>query len=465
MRSASHRLLSYLRRRADRLDPVSRGWTVMMGGTVGRLLLGLVSSILIARALEPSEFGVFAVLAAAAGIVGVIADLGLSTTAVKRIAMGWPENDDLAHQRWQAYVVLRAVTCSLVVLIPILLAEPIATRVLQLDAPGSAGLLRLAMLGVLATALSGAINVALQGTQRFGRLSLALLFNSALTALLAVLLAWAGMLTLVTALLVLGIATSLATLALGYGLLPAGWGLERTAFDRQRLHAEGRELLSFGRWLWIGSIFAVLTAQLDVLLLNRYAAAAVVGSYALALNLASKADVVNQSLRVVLLPAAAALGTVGNLRAYVVRGLRRSGLISLALLLLIPLAGPLITTLYGPEYFAAAPLFRALLLVVIFDVMTAPLLLLAFPLNRPKLIAAADALRAVTLALIAVALIPSMGAWGAVLAKLVAKVAGAALIVGALWLSRRHREPPDAGEPPLVVDAPVVAEPPVFFGD
>ena len=83
------------------------------------------------------------------------------------------------------------------------------------------------------------------------------------------------------------------------------------------------------------------------------------------------------------------------------------------------------------------PLFRVLLLVVIFDVMTTPLLLLAFPMNRPRLLAAADALRAVTLAVIAVALIPSLGAWGAVVAKAAAKVAGAALIIVILWRSRR----------------------------
>ena len=409
----------------------------MTSGTVARMLLGLVASVLIARALGPSEFGVFAVLAAAAGIVGVIADLGLSTTAVKRIAEGWPADGELVNQRWQAYVVLRAVTCSLIVLIPIVLAQPIATWILQLEEPGSAGLLQLAMLGVLATALSGALNVALQGTRRFGRLSLALLFNSALTAVLAVLLMWAGTLNLFTALLILGIGTSLATLALSYGLLPAGWGLERTAFDRGRLSAEGRALLGFGRWLWIGSIFAVLTAQLDVLLLNRLSTAAVVGSYALALNLASKADIVNQSLRVVLLPTAATLESIGNMRVYVRRGLARSGLISLALLLLIPLAGPLIVALYGPDFVAAVPLFRALLLIVIFDVMMMPVLLLAFPLNRPKLMAAADALRAVTLAIVAVALIPSLGAWGAVIAKAAARVLGAALIVGVLWRSGR----------------------------
>lgn len=447
-----------LRRLADRLDPVTRGWAVMTSSTAARLALGLVSSVLIARALGPEQFGVFAVLAAAAGIVGVIADVGLSTAAVSRIASAAMGEAEVAHRHWQAYVVLRLITSSLVVLIPILLAQPIAARLLHLDAPDGAGLLRLALLGVLATAISGAFNVALQATRRFGRLSLAFLFNSALTVVLAVLLAWAGLLSLVTALLVLGIGTSLATTAFSFKLLPSGWGLDRMALDRALLRSEGRALLSFGRWLWIGSILAVLTAQLDILLLNRMAAAAVVGSYALALNLANKADVVNQSLRAVLVPEASALGGVGSFRDYLRRGLARSGSISLALLLLVPLARPLITTLYGAEYSAAVPLFQVLLLVVIFDVLTMPVLLLVFPLNRPRLMATADALRAATLAIVAIALIPSLGAWGAVAGKAAARIAGAALVGGALWWSRRDVRA-SAGEAAVVLEPRNADEP------
>ena len=77
-----------------------------------------------------------------------------------------------------------------------------------------------ALLGVVATACSGAISAMLQATGGFGRMSMLTLANTGLTAILAVALALAGDLTLMTALVVLGIGTSLATFALGVRLLP-----------------------------------------------------------------------------------------------------------------------------------------------------------------------------------------------------------------------------------------------------
>ena len=50
-----------------RLDTITRGWAVLTGAEAVRLVLGLVASLVIARALGPEMFGVYAVLAAAVG--------------------------------------------------------------------------------------------------------------------------------------------------------------------------------------------------------------------------------------------------------------------------------------------------------------------------------------------------------------------------------------------------------------
>jgi len=64
------------------LDPVTRGWAVVTSAGVVRLGLGFVASLLIARALGPANFGVYAVLAATVGIVGSLAEGGLTEAAV-----------------------------------------------------------------------------------------------------------------------------------------------------------------------------------------------------------------------------------------------------------------------------------------------------------------------------------------------------------------------------------------------
>ena len=240
------------------------------------------------------------------------------------------------------------------------------------------------------------------------------------------------------ALVVLGIGTSLATLRRGprHAARAAGrCGLPSPG----ELLAEGGSLLRTGRWLWLASMFAMLTANAEVLLLNRQADLPLVGAYALALNLANKADLVNSSLYTVLLPGVATLrerharrrlraprlaarrpdrrrpaGADPAGRAADHAGLRR-------------------------RVRPAAVFFRLLIGVMVFDVLLTPLLLLPLAYRQPRLLAAADALRAITLVLVALGADPDLRRLGAIVARFAARVAGAVLVLGALWLGRARR--------------------------
>jgi O-antigen/teichoic acid export membrane protein len=423
------------------IDPITRGWAVVTSAGVARLGLGFVASLVIARALGPAAFGAYAVLAASVGIVGGLAEGGLTEAAVLRISAIWQASSDDAQQRARVFFWLRLGLASAVVALGCLVAAPLSQRVLNVDD----GLLRWALLGIVATAASGAVSAMLQATGAFVRMSSLTLFNTGLTAVLAAGLALASRLDLFAALVVLGLGTSVATFLLGRWMLPARWSLRLP--PAAQIRAEARPLVRTGRWLWLASAFAMLTANAEVLLLNRWAALPLVGAYALALNLASKADLVNTSLYTVLLPGVATLDQRGKISMYLRRGMLRGGLIGLGLLLLIPVAEPLIVVFYGPEFAAAVPFFRLLLGVMVFDVLLTPFLLLPLAYRQPKVLAAADALRATTLVLVALGLIPIYGALGAILARFAARVAGAALVLGALWLARpplqvQHEEAP-----------------------
>jgi O-antigen/teichoic acid export membrane protein len=404
---------------------------VVTSAGVARLAFGFVASLLITRALGPADFGVYAVLAATVGVVGALAEGGLTEAAVLRVSAVWSgKTPDGADDRARAFFWLRLGLASAVVGVGCLLASPLAPRLLGVDD----GLLRWALLGIIATAASGALSAILQATGAFGRMSSLTLFNTGLTAALAAILALADRLDLLAALVVLGIGTSLATFALGKSMLPSGWTL-RLPSSRE-LKREAVDLLRTGRWLWLASLFAMLTANAEILLLNRWAALPLVGAYALALNLATKADVVNHSLYTVLLPGVGRLRERGDVARYARHGVVRSGLIAVGLLLLIPLAEPFIVVAYGAEFVEAATFFRLLIGVMIFDVLVTPFLLLPLAFRQARLLAAADTVRAITLVLVAVGLIPVYGAVGAIVARLAARVAGAALILGGLWLGK-----------------------------
>src|SRR5205807_9399232 len=124
-----------------------------------------------------------------------------------------------AEQRAQAFFWLRVTLAAAVVALGCGLAALASDKLLSgIDE----GLVRWALLGIVATAASGAVSAMLQATGAFGRMSSLTLFNTALTAALALALALAAQLTLLTALVVLGIGTSLATFAFGTRMLPAG---------------------------------------------------------------------------------------------------------------------------------------------------------------------------------------------------------------------------------------------------
>jgi len=313
-----------------------------------------------------------------------------------------------------------------------------AASVFNVQLPRSS-LVALALLGVVATGLCGATNGVLQATGRFGRLSLVLITNAVLTAIAAIVLRLAGVLTLTSALIVLGIGTSLVCFEAGWRFLS---GIASISYPgRDVLRREGPALFGFGVWLWIGNSLAMAAAQLDLLLAAHWLTPVAVGTYALAVSLSSKASVLNQSLHAALLPFASSLRTRGAVRAYLRRGVLRSALIALVLLLAMPLARPLIPLVFGANYTASVSLFLALLGVAIVDLFAAPVLLLAFTVERPKLIAAADAARLIALLVTAPLLVPMIGAYGLVFAKLAASLAGFSLTVLALGWGRRLSSP------------------------
>jgi len=246
--------------------------------------------------------------------------------------------------------------------------------------------------------------------------------NSALTALLAVTLYFTARLTILSALIVLGIGVSLFCFGIGYRLLPHP--LDLSIPKRSTFAAEAQLLLRFGRWLWLANWLAMLAVQADLILAGHWLSSVRLGAYALAVTLSSKVAVVNHSLHAALLPSASSLRTPAATRAFLRRGIARSLLVVAGLFIAMPVARPLIPAIFGPDYRSAVGIFVALLGVAALDLIFARILMLAYTAERPELIAAADASRVVTLLVVAFALLPTVGVYGLVVAKLMASLAG-----------------------------------------
>jgi O-antigen/teichoic acid export membrane protein len=315
---------------------------------------------------------------------------------------------------------------------------------------GGPTLLAVALAGVAATALSGALSTLFQATGRFGWISALTITNAALTLVFAVALALAKVLDIMTALLVLGILPSLFGFAVGRMLLGPEWSLRPPS--REKVAAEAPPLFRIGGWLWLAGLLTAVAGRLDLLLVNGLSSPRSVGAYGLAFSLAASLGAVGGSLYTVLLPAASGLRRASEVRRYLRHGLVRSAALSLALLPLLVLARPFITLVYGQAYAPAAPLFQLFIPVVALELLVMPLMLLVVPLDQPQWLAAAGGLRAILVAVLGRMLLPVWGPPGAVAARGVALAASAGLLAvvvaragGRRWAATEAVEP---GHPP-----------------
>lgn len=428
----------------DLKEGLAQNTLIVLIGHGFRLALGLISSALLARGLGPEGLSAFSVVSAALMVGVTVGDCGLSNSIIRQISGDLLEAPGRARQMAGAYARLKLIGGAVMVGCTLAFTAPL-TNLLNLPEPSGPRLIWIAAAGLLGMAIGGIVATILQALRRFRALVITQTLNIGLTILLMGGLFAVGQLTAASALLV-GAATTVAAAVLGWFLLPWDWRAALLS-PGQRWVQETRRILDFSKWLWVSAILSILSAQLDLLLLNRMAAPQIAGLYALALNVALKASIINQTLHLVLLPVASALSTRESYVSYARRSLSRSLVVAVPLVLVLPLARPFILAVYGGDYAASVNVFYFLMVAVIFDLLTTPILLLAFPMNMPRLIAVSDGVRAGVLLLTGTLFISILGMHGAALAKIVAKVAGA-LVVAAAIAVRLRTLPKAADAPP-----------------
>jgi O-antigen/teichoic acid export membrane protein len=428
-------VLQLLLRRMKGVDDATQHVITVLAGHSLRLILGLASSAMLARGLGPEGLSTFSVVSAAMLIAISMSDFGLGNSAVRFMAGDLKEQPSRAYGTASTFARLRLLGSLILVVFSMLFAGPLAS-ILGLPASGGVPFVRLAALGVLATSCSAVVSTILRALRFFPRLVVIQTLNVVLTVMLLGVLFLLGRLTIAGA-LVVGAVTALAAAIAGWFLQPPVWRHALRA-SAPLFGADARRLWRFGRWLWISNILVIALSQLDLLLLNRWSNPQATGYYALALNLALKAAILNQTLHTVLLPDVSALRGWDQFVTYIRRSLSRSALLAFLLILILPIARPFIVTVYGQPFAPSVPLFYLLIGVILFDILVDPLLMLAYPLDMTRHIAASYVVRVATMVLVGSLVIPSFGGQGAALAKLAANVLGA-LFLGGLLFARLRR--------------------------
>jgi len=310
----------------------STSWILLgYGGSQG---LRLVSNLILTRLLFPEAFGLMALISLVTVGLMLFSDVGIAPS-IAQSKRG--DDPDFLNTAWSIQV-MRG-TCLWV--IASVLAVPFAAFY---DAPELVTYLPIAALALLVTGFNPTRIETAHRHLMMGRLTLLDLTSQLIGMVVMVALAW--WLQSVLALVIGGVVGPLAKLALTWAFLPG-------AANRFRWeYAAVKELVTFGKWIFLSTAFWFFASQGDRAVLGKYLSLESLGIYNIAFFLASFAmqlgtAVTGRVMIPVYRDARHEVRKIAKLRAGI------SGVI-LTLLLVMAFAGPAVVgLLYDPRYAAA----------------------------------------------------------------------------------------------------------------
>lgn len=333
---------------------VRLGWTTVSYG--GVQFLRLLNNVVLARLLAPPIFGLMALVNALRTGFELLSDVGILQNIVSNVRGSEPDFYDTAWTLQALRGIVLAISCFV-------LAVPVARF---FNYPELAAILPVASLFFLFTGFDstgrGLIQKQLQ-VARFGLFEIGLAFITLVVHVTVALITptvWA---------LVLGsVITGAATLILSYLYLP---GLRhRVMIDRE----SARQLLKFGKWVFLSSIVFFFAMNFDRLYFAKQITLAQLGVYGIARGLADMITVfVSRCGSSVLYPTIAAAGLPPlELRRKILLGRRTiMGAAAIGVGLFLALSPFVVAVLYDPRYAQAGQVLPILCIGVWFGILTA----------------------------------------------------------------------------------------------
>lgn len=320
-----------------------RGGVAKFGAKLSEFLLRMGSLMVLARLLEPTDFGLVGMVTAITGILSLFKEFGLSLATVQR--------ETITHEEISGLFWINIVVGIILSLASIAVAPYVAAFYHE---PRLSLILIVLGIGFIFNAAGVQHSAVLQRQMRFTDLAIievvSLFISSAISIVMAIqgygywaLAAWSVTLPLAATLLT---------------ILRSGWMPERP-----RLNPGMWSMMRFGGIVTVNSLVVYIAYNLDKILLGRFWGADVVGVYGRAYQLATlPIDYINGAMGSVAIPVLSRLqNDPERLRNYFLKGY------SLVLALTIPVTAAcalfsreLILVFFGPKWNDAIPIFGLL---------------------------------------------------------------------------------------------------------
>lgn len=322
-----------------------------MGGAQGiRAVVAVLTTMIVARIITPSDYGVLAMSGPVLAFVYLFQDLGLSAATVQAKEI---RNEQSSTIFWVNIAVSLLIAALLIIASPAISDFYGDERVGRITA-ASAGLVLLGSLTIQHTAL-------LTRQMRFGHIGMIIVSGVITTAIATIALAY---------LLANYWALFFGTLAGSIVQLVLTWAVSEWRPGPRASWSETRPLIDFGGYVAVSNLLNFLTRNADNILIGRYWGAAQLGLYDRSYRLMfAQIQFINSPLARVVLPVLSRLrdeperyrtAYLFNLRALLLVTVPAAALAASA-------SEQVIRVLLGPAWFAAVPIFFWLALAMLFQ--------------------------------------------------------------------------------------------------
>lgn len=394
--------------------------------TLGNLIaagLGLLLLLVLARNLSPAELavvmGVIVVIDGGQMFLDATVNTGMINLAAKHGQRGVPSPDLLRAGFWTK-IGLGLVFATVISAF----ADPMSSA--MIGDRSMTSLVVLASVGAIFAGMQSFVLAVLAAREAFGRIALSSIWKNLFR------------LAAVAPFLLGGKAdahsVALAICAVAFVTPVASVGMVSWSFLRAKgnLWAGVRALQQVNGWMLITAL-AMLGGRLDVWLVGYFGTAEQAGIYAVAAQLCVGLGIVTQAMVTTLLPTVSRMQASEEVWVF----LRKSSVMLAPLFLLPilawPVAGWIIGLVIGLEYVPAAHAFVVLFLAAIMTLAGAPLMLVLLSVGEARVLAFATLVQFLLRVLLAVPLVPALGALGMAVADVGSRLIAMLAIGYYIW--------------------------------
>jgi O-antigen/teichoic acid export membrane protein len=320
-----------------------RGGAVRICALAGGSFLRVASMMILARLLEPRDFGLIGMATAFTGVLYLFRDFGLSTATVQRATVTEEQTSTLF---WINFLLGAILTVTVVLAAPLVATFYHEPRLLWVT--------RIVATAFLINGAGVQHSALLQREMRFTAMAVIDILSLIVSTAIAIGAAWAGY--RYWALVAMTVSLPLTgTIGL--------WLATKWVPGMPHRQSGIRKIVGFGSTVTLNSLILYIAFNLDKVLLGRFWGSEVIGIYGRAYQLIRiPTDSLNTTVGEVAFSALSRIqGDLGRLKGYFLRGY------SLVLALTIPItmacglfADDIVAVLLGPKWKDAAQLFRLL---------------------------------------------------------------------------------------------------------